>query len=173
MNKPLSQLISEDQQTWNTPLLQFLFSPEVECIQALPLCSSRFEDQLTLWYTKNDLHSIKSAYHLHLPFQNKNSCGSSGGQAKSNYWKSIWELKVSNSTKVFIWRACKNIWPTKTKLFHMKIVDNAVCPICFQCPETKSHILWECISARDVWSQTCKKNSKISLVMRLFYRYLA
>lgn len=118
-------------------------------------------------------HGIKSAYHLHLSFQNKNSCGSSGGQAKSNYWKSIWELKVSNSTKVFIWRACKNIWPTKTKLFHTKIVDNALCPICFQCPETISHILWECISARDVWSRTCKRNSKISLVMWLFYRYLA
>lgn len=50
-----------------------------------------------------------------------------------------------------------------TNLFHKKIVDNDVCPICQRFLESTGYILWDCASARNVWSQSCKKIQKLSI----------
>jgi hypothetical protein len=66
-------------------------------------------------------------------------------------WKTCWQLKVPNVVKMFLWKAGHNLLPTKANLFHRKVVKEAICPICLTEEETTKHIVWECISARDVW----------------------
>jgi hypothetical protein len=43
---------------------------------------------------------------------------------EKDVWQLIWFLKTPNSVKHFLWRACKNILPTKINLFNRKVVDS-------------------------------------------------
>jgi hypothetical protein len=60
-------------------------------------------------------------------------------------------MQIPNSTKVFPWRACNGILPTKDNLKKMRVTEDHICIFCNQQPETLVHILWECPSAVDVW----------------------
>jgi len=53
---------------------------------------------------------------------------------------------------MFLWKICNNLLPTKKNLFHRRVVDYQLCPICTVKAESVGHILWECPSAMDVWS---------------------
>jgi hypothetical protein len=48
--------------------------------------------------------------------------------------------------KVFLWRACHNLLPTKVNLFTMGVVDKKLCPICIIEEETifDAHDVWGC-----------------------------
>jgi hypothetical protein len=46
----------------------------------------------------------------------------STSSATSNFWKILWNMKVPNSVKMFLWRACHNIIPTKVNLQKRGIV---------------------------------------------------
>ena len=81
----------------------------------------------------------------------------------SAQWRHIWKLRLPNAEKNFIWRACKEILPTKNNLYRRKIVEDALCPICGLEEETSLHILWDCPSARDVWRTSIKKIQKSSI----------
>ncbi|XP_042952141.1 uncharacterized protein LOC122289229 [Carya illinoinensis] len=78
-------------------------------------------------------------------------------------WSSLWSLNIPNATKVFLWRACLNALPTRANLKVRKVVEDTACPICSQPSETIEHVLWECPSARDVWSMSSRKFQKASI----------
>ena len=40
----------------------------------------------------------------------------SGRLGNVQFWKTVWNLQVPNASKVFLWRACSNILPTKDNL---------------------------------------------------------
>jgi ribonuclease HI len=63
---------------------------------------------------------------------------------------------------VCFWRACQDILPTRDKLFRRKVISDPSCPICGLEAETIIHILWQCPSAQDVWSEGCIKVQKSS-----------
>lgn len=76
------------------------------------------------------------------------------GSSCSGYthvWKTIWSLHVRNAVKVFLWRACANILPTKDNLLRRGVVKEAQCIFRHKDIESVLHILWECPSA-DAWS---------------------
>jgi len=64
---------------------------------------------------------------------------------------------VPNSTKMFIWRACHNILPTKDNLLGEGIDLDPACVFCKTVPETVHYVLWECPSAADVWGVCGRK----------------
>jgi hypothetical protein len=64
--------------------------------------------------------------------------------------------------KKFLWKACHEILPTKVSLHKRKVIEDTMCPICTLAEETCFHILWDCPSARDVWSGGLKKFQKSS-----------
>jgi hypothetical protein len=68
-----------------------------------------------------------------------------------NIWRSIWNLKVPNAVKMFMWKVCHNILPTKVNLARRGVNCNSMCPICKREEETIVHMLWSCPAARDVW----------------------
>lgn len=65
-------------------------------------------------------------------------------------WKAIWNYKIPNATKMFMWRACHNLLPTKYNLLRRGVVLDALCPICGKDDEIVKHILWNCPPAQDV-----------------------
>ena len=68
------------------------------------------------------------------------------------FWRKLWSTKVPLVARVFLWKACSNILPTKANLCKKRAVEDPLCPICKLEGETVEHILWNCESAKDVWS---------------------
>ena len=58
-----------------------------------------------------------------------------------------------NKIKHFMWRACRNILPTKYRLKSKGVEVETSCNVCGR-DETVSHILWGCHTAVEVWSAT-------------------
>lgn len=69
---------------------------------------------------------------------------------------------MPNGEKNFLWRACREILPTKANLCKRKVITDPSCPICGLAEDTSIHILWECPSARYVWSECGRKLQKSS-----------
>ena len=76
----------------------------------------------------------------------------SNGAVGGVVWKVLSKLKVPNKIKVFGWRACCNILPTRVNLVHKKIIQDNRCKVCKFEAETGIHALWNCGVARDVWA---------------------
>lgn len=85
-------------------------------------------------------------------YQSIQRSGCSHLNAGANIWKVIWGLQVPNVTKMFLWKEFNNLLSTKENLFHRRVVDGQLCPICTIEVESVVHILWECPSTMDVWS---------------------
>jgi hypothetical protein len=78
-------------------------------------------------------------------------------------WGAMLRLPIPNTEKNFLWGACHEILPTKVSLHRRNVINDKMCPICGVGEETCFHILWDCPSARDVWSGSLKKFQRCSL----------
>ncbi|XP_075655004.1 uncharacterized protein LOC142625194 [Castanea sativa] len=85
-----------------------------------------------------------------------NVAESSRGYVGKRIWTALWTLRIPNKIKVFGWKACNDILPTKLNLTKRRIIDDVVCPICMRFPESAIHVLWECDVAQDVWAGSLK-----------------
>ena len=70
-----------------------------------------------------------------------NGAECSNGAVGGVVWKVLWKLKVPNKIKVFGWRACRNILPTRVNLVHKKIIQDNRCELCKFEVETGIHAL--------------------------------
>lgn len=75
---------------------------------------------------------------------------------------------MPNAVKLFIWRACKNALPNLPNLNKRKVVKEDTYILCNKEFETVGHVLWCCMAAKDVWSQSCYKIQKMTLHSELF-----
>ncbi|KAL0396465.1 UNVERIFIED_CONTAM: hypothetical protein Scaly_0094900 [Sesamum calycinum] len=67
---------------------------------------------LRIWhYLRNGIFSVRSAYHLACTLENQ-PCSSSLHQNEHSWWSKLWQTKLPNKIKVFIWRACLSAIPT-------------------------------------------------------------
>ena len=67
----------------------------------------------------------------------------------------IWAPKVCNKIKTFIWRACRDILPTKANLARRKFLFDARSGCCEDGMEFTDHILLSCTYSDMVWKSTC------------------
>jgi hypothetical protein len=156
------ELMDEDLHGWNRGLVETLFSPkEVLAILSIPINPNR-EDTRIWKGMKNGIFTVRSAYHLDKMKEEQKLLGTSNTEEKSEMWSTLWRLPIPNAEKKFLWRACHEILPTKVSLHKRKVVEETMCPICNLVEETCFHILWDCPSARDVWSGSLKKFQKSS-----------
>ncbi|XP_050245997.1 uncharacterized protein LOC126694011 [Quercus robur] len=127
---------------------------DAEAIYRIPLSRRCVPDKLFWLYNKNGRYSVRSGYHTarYLWNELKQEGEGSNPRSSSEIWARIWKFRLPNKIKVFMWRACHNILPTLERLRQQRIIENALCPICMQAPETIIHALWECGVAQDVWA---------------------
>ena len=59
--------------------------------------------------------------------------------------------------KIFRWRACNNILPTKCNLVKRKIIIDDKCHIYTREVESVTHALWGCATVQDVWAGSISK----------------
>lgn len=85
---------------------------------------------------------------------------SSSGCAGKRVWAALCKLEIPNKVKVFGWKACNEILPTKMNLAKRRIIADAVCLICTRFQEIAMHVLWGCDAAQDVWTGSSKSLQK-------------
>lgn len=88
---------------------------------------------------------------MEMEFVALGGCGGSILTTESTVWKTCWNLSVLNAVKMFLWRACHNLLPTKANLFKRSVISTNVCLLCEREEETVEHILWSYSTAQDVW----------------------
>lgn len=77
---------------------------------------------------------------------------SNGLEGIESFWKTVWNSKVPNKVKIFVWRACRDLLPTSSKLCQRKVIPSGVCQLCWKREETILLCLWDCKEAKKVWS---------------------
>ena len=108
-------------------------------------------------HQRKGIFTIKSAYKVaRVVLSEGKVAESSRGYAGKDVWLTIWKLRIPNKIKVFGWRACNEILPTRLNLSKRKIIADAMCPICLRFPKSVVDALWDCGAARDVWAGSLK-----------------
>ena len=62
-----------------------------------------------------------------------------------SFWKQVWSVMIPPKIKNFIWRACTDSLPLRTKLFDRKILNTFSCVLCLEATESCTHLLWDAL----------------------------
>lgn len=131
----------------------WLTNDEIESIKKTHIPLRSKPDSWKWVYSSNGDYSVKTGYieAKKLLARDAPDAPSSSSSVPVGVWKMIWNLKVPNKVKHFLWRACSNSLPTKEQLWKRKCSPSQVCPCCSSCDETKEHMLLLCTGAKVVW----------------------
>ena len=151
-------LIDHELHEWRTNAVMTLFhEEEVDAICKISLSRRSVVDSITWLYNKNGKFTVKSAYRVaHQVLKVGRGAESSNGGYGKQVWATLWKLKIPNKIKVFGWRTCHDILPTRLNLTKRRIISDNRFPICCRCLESTIHALWECAAAQDVWASSVK-----------------
>ena len=142
-NATVNALIDGDTHWWNIPLLDNLFTKEeAQLILTLPVSTTSQADTCIWRGAKHGSFSVRSAYYIHREMKRRGLAESSSIGERSTVWKKIWELKIPDVEKTFLWRACHESLPMRQNLQRRNIIDDASYPFCSLEEETAIHILW-------------------------------
>jgi hypothetical protein len=166
----VEELINLQENWCNIPLFKHIFSPAtVENICSMAICPHLLQDRLVWAGTPTGDFSVKSAYHLDVRRRSSSVPSTSVSGIPSPIWSAIWSLQVPKYVQSFLWRACRDLLPTRDKLLRRKIVQDPFCPMCGTEAETPGHLLWWCDSARVVWAEGCRRLQKCSSLTGSFF----
>uniref|UniRef100_A0A2N9F8H0 Reverse transcriptase domain-containing protein n=1 Tax=Fagus sylvatica TaxID=28930 RepID=A0A2N9F8H0_FAGSY len=150
----VSDLIDPETHNWKEQLIDSIFLPEeAEKIKSIPLCPNR-QDSLVWLGTPTGTFTTRSAYQLMVDDNNRVTGSSSNPVRLNAFWNGIWKANDPHKIRVFMWRACSSILPTKTNLFKRGIVSSSTCPTCQDGAESVLHILWDCAYAKECWQNS-------------------
>ena len=151
-NTQVCALIDEETGKWIEDQVVDEFSPhEAFAILGIPLSSTQVKDKLIWMATPNGCYSTKSAYHPLSTEVAKKIPGPSNMTAYKKFWLDIWQLKVPNKIRHFIWRVANESLPTKKNLLQRNITANALCDGCSSETEDTIHAIWGCAKVKSVW----------------------
>ncbi|KAL0302708.1 UNVERIFIED_CONTAM: hypothetical protein Scaly_3023600 [Sesamum calycinum] len=86
-----------------------------EFILGIPLSQVGIDDILVWYYSSFGLFTVRSAYHLICSLENSPGLSSLFVNEHA-WWRFVWQAKVPNKIKVFIWKTCLNALPTSRNL---------------------------------------------------------
>ena len=93
---------------------------------------------------------MKLSYQLLCELEGTEEASASSDEKSRSFW-SIWQLRVPNKVKIFLWRACTDALPIKVNLQKRRVLDNSVCSLCQRAPEDIFHAVWSCEAIQSVW----------------------
>lgn len=134
---------------WNQELINSIFPPEdAHAILKVPLLNDIDEDQVIWKLNRNGLYSVRSAYHLcveklicanHLKVQGD--------------WSLIWQLKVPSRVKNCLWRACRDVLPTRICLQGKGVQCPMTCVCCEAAVKNSFHLFFTCGLSMQCWKK--------------------
>ena len=149
----VSSLILDTTGTWDTSLINQIFSPgDAQIIIGLVLSSRRGEDKLIWSRERCGKYSVRSAYRLLCDEMYANEPGCSDVGVWKLFWKRVWSVRVPHKVRQFLWRACTESLPTMANMKRRCIAPSASCPFCHLEDEDVRHVLWSCPILSSVWA---------------------
>lgn len=115
----VSSLLDIERRGWDVERVRNTFiSHEAEVILSIPISVGLLADSLLWAGTPNGKFTVKSAYKVAQKVLKENlrrveEGGNSDNSRMKAIWKTVWRLNCPNKIKHLLWRACKNILPTK------------------------------------------------------------
>ncbi|XP_058784773.1 uncharacterized protein LOC131659623 [Vicia villosa] len=144
-NLMVSDLVDSDLGSWQKEKIFALFNEEdAKQIISIPLSTSGLEDKIIWHFEKDGEYSVRSAYHLCMQEKADKLPGPSS-PPDTNLWKAIWKAPVAPRIRNFIWRAAKNILPSKDNLLKKGIQMDGYCSFCHSQIESVQHLLLQCV----------------------------
>ncbi|XP_075640555.1 uncharacterized protein LOC142612337 [Castanea sativa] len=113
-------------------------------------------------YCHNGKYVVKSRYHVARMLAEDTNGREESFEQRTDHqvWTQLWQLRVPSKIKIFGWRACLNILPSKVNLVRRQILTKDRCGLCQRCPESVIHAIWECSAAKDVWAGSTARIQK-------------
>ncbi|KAL0005891.1 hypothetical protein SO802_013452 [Lithocarpus litseifolius] len=135
---------------------------DAKAILKIPLSRRQVQDKMVQMHCRNGKYMVKSGYHVArmLARDTNGREESSEQRADHQVWNRLWQLRVPSKIKVFGWRACLNIFPSKVNLVRRQILKEDRCGLCERCPKSVIHALGECSVAQDVWAGSTARIQK-------------
>ena len=139
----VSKLIDLELHVWRGDMIMTLFHREdVDVITKIPLSRRVVSDSIIWLHNKHGKFSVKSAYKVARRLRgNGNQAKSLTGCVGKLIWPVLCKLCIPNKIKIFGWRACNDILPTKCNLVKRRIINEDKCQICTREVELAVHIL--------------------------------
>ena len=97
-------------------------------ILQMPLSRSPSRDVLVWKENQAQTFSVKSAYQVAQRLREQSRIEHSGVVADQSIWRRLCRLNVPPKVRMFVWRACSNILPTRDNLHQQKINVESVLP---------------------------------------------
>ena len=67
------------------------------------------------------------------------------------FGKKLWKFQVPNKVRHFVWKAAKDILPTKTNSIQQHVIVDDLCEECGLYAESLFHLSMECPKAWEIW----------------------
>ncbi|GKC11627.1 reverse transcriptase, partial [Tanacetum coccineum] len=145
-------LLNDEGDDWNRELLMSLF-PRNICNKITTCFINRWRPNTLYWHNNpNGLFSCKSAYYLEL--ESSQHIVQNVFEESTTLLRAIWNAKVPNKIKLFLWRAWKNYLTTINNLQARGLSLTSVSYThCDQVGEDVIHVLFKCPSTKQVWDR--------------------
>ena len=95
---------------------------------ALPQDGS--QDTLIWKETKSWAFSVKSVYKLAIRIRDTFRGEHSAARRDGSVWRKLWQLNVPPKVRMFLWKACSNILPTRENLNRRRVQVDPMCGMC-------------------------------------------
>ncbi|KAJ9545522.1 hypothetical protein OSB04_025229 [Centaurea solstitialis] len=144
------ELLNAGSFSWNMDLIAQKFSSrDRDCIINLPPPSDSGPDRIVWHWSSNGIYTVKSCYRIIMKRLVENSHLFVEGD-----WNSIWNTKVPLKVRFFMWRACREVLPTRLNLQKKGIQISPLCPLCNNNLENVWHSFVGCPAVTPVWSES-------------------
>jgi hypothetical protein len=106
----VAELIINNSSTWNHELIQQIFNVrDAHEIAKIPLNLTQQEDAPMWRFCKSGMYSVRSAY-----YQLMETIVDNNHLKESGNWKKLWQLRVPNKVKIFLWRVLRGCLPVRS-----------------------------------------------------------
>lgn len=162
--RTVNQLMNTNK-SWDIDILRRNVPPQdaIEVIKTI-IIRSMPHDSIYWPYTNNGGYSTKSGYRRLFDMEGKQARNTNTSHViPIESWHTIWNAKVPQKIKQFMWKVYHNALPVKSNLYRRKISNSPICTICQDEEETVEHTLLLCPWTRPVWCslQLCHPSSRI------------
>jgi hypothetical protein len=140
-------LIEEGGREWRrSAILEYFNERDAHNILNIPLFGDMKEDVPSWKFSRTGEYSVKSAY-----FYTMENLVDNRELRVDGEWRRIWELKIPQKMKVFLWRVARGCLPTRERLQQKGVNCTNNCEHCQHNFENEWHIFFGCVKAQETW----------------------
>lgn len=145
-------LIDHQSSTWRADMMaQYFQADELERIKAIPLSTTDRPDRRLWRFSKHGFFTVKSAYHTAVAKLSRLHEDRATTSNIATQWQKLWRIEVIPRVRMFLWRACVNVLPTRANLNRRGNVIDPRCPLYGDDVEDVEHLFLRCSRTYAAW----------------------